>query len=79
MALQSGHVKWILGELSVRTMPTMNGEQAEQIMAAQSVIKRALFQELKEAEAREAAMQAPEKAPEKPKLVLQEGEDKAPE
>jgi hypothetical protein len=54
MALQSTHIKWILGELSVRTMPTMTGEQAEQIMTAQSVVKRALFQELKEAEARES-------------------------
>ena len=59
MALQSGHIKWILGELSVRTMPQMTGEQAEQIMAAQKVIKEALVAELREALAREQAIQTP--------------------
>lgn len=64
MALQSGHIRWILGELSVRTMPQMTGEQAEQIMAAQQVIKEALVAELREALAREQAMQTPPPAEE---------------
>ena len=69
MSLQAEHIRWIITQLDSRTVPALPGAQLEQIMTAQSIVKRELANEL-------AALEMPAEVPQKAELkAVPEPED----